>query len=199
MKTKLSIAIICLKFITVFAIYANPTRQIFYSQYQQDQYLYENFFKNKKEGVFVDIGAHDGITINNTYFFEKNMEWTGLCIEPLPDVYNRLKINRNCACVQACIFDNRDSISFLQISGYAEMLSGIIENYNPEHIKRIRKEIDLKGGKSELIQVKCYNFNDLLKNHNILKIDLLSVDTEGGELEIIKSIDFSFFDIDGLC
>ena len=33
----------------------------FYSQFGQDKWLYENFFKNKKNGVFVEIGADDGI------------------------------------------------------------------------------------------------------------------------------------------
>ena len=33
----------------------------YYGQYEQDRFLYETFFKNKKNGVFVDIGAHDGL------------------------------------------------------------------------------------------------------------------------------------------
>lgn len=170
--------------------------QQFYSQYQQDQYIYENFFKNKRNGVFVDIGAHDGVTLSNTYFFEKFMGWTGICVEPIPEVYDRLKINRNCLCIQGCIFDDRDDVPFLKITGWAEMLSGIIENYDPEHIKRIQWEIELNGGYSEVIKVKCYNLNQLLLNNHIQHIDYLSIDTEGGELTILRSIDFSRLDID---
>ena len=43
----------------------------FYSQYGQDKFLFENFFKEKNNGFYLDIGAHDGITLSNTYFFEK--------------------------------------------------------------------------------------------------------------------------------
>ena len=43
----------------------------YYSQYKQDKYIHDNFFEDKKDGVFLDIGASDGITLSNTYFFEK--------------------------------------------------------------------------------------------------------------------------------
>ncbi len=170
----------------------------FYSQYQQDQYAYENFFKGKRNGVFVDIGAHDGVTLSNTYFFEKSMGWTGICVEPIPEVFARLKANRKCICVEGCIFDKRSTVPFLKISGWAEMLSGIVQNYDPRHVKRLQWEIDLNGGKSEIIQVKCHNLNQLLLDNNMLHIDYLSIDTEGGELGILQSIDFSTIDIDVL-
>ena len=179
----------------IFYIFAEEEPK-FYSQYQQDQYVYEKFFKNKKNGIFVDIGAHDGITLSNTYFFEKNMGWTGICVEPIPEVYNRLKDNRSCLCIHGCVFDNRESVPFLKISGWAEMLSGIIENYDPQHVKRIQWEIELNGGQSEIINVKCYNLMELLTDNHIQHIDYLSIDTEGGELGILQSIDFSRIDID---
>lgn len=190
------------KFCSVIAVLKLSMTQIaaqelqFYSQYQQDQYVYEHFFKDKRNGVFVDVGAHDGITLSNTYFYEKFMGWTGICIEPIPEVYSRLKTNRNCLCIQGCIFDTREDVPFLKITGWAEMLSGIIENYDPQHIKRIQWEIDLNGGHSEVIQVTCYNLSQLLLDNHIQHVDYLSIDTEGGELEILKSIDFTRIDID---
>lgn len=44
---------------------------MYYSQYQQDEYLENNIFKEYKYGFFMDIGAHDGISFNNTLYFEK--------------------------------------------------------------------------------------------------------------------------------
>jgi hypothetical protein len=43
---------------------------MFYSQYGQDKYLETNIFKGYKNGFYVDVGAHDGIIINNTLYFE---------------------------------------------------------------------------------------------------------------------------------
>ena len=53
-----------------------------------------NGFKN---GFFVDVGAHDGISINNTLYFERNNGWKGINIEPIKKVFDNLVINRpNC-------------------------------------------------------------------------------------------------------
>ena len=55
-------------------------KQQFYSQVGQDKWVCE-YFNYKKGGFFLDIGAADGITINNTYYLEKELEWKGICIE----------------------------------------------------------------------------------------------------------------------
>lgn len=44
---------------------------MFYSQYNQDEFLEKNVFKGFKNGCFIDVGAHNGISINNTLYFEK--------------------------------------------------------------------------------------------------------------------------------
>jgi hypothetical protein len=41
------------------------------SQHKQDEFVDSTFFKDKIDGVFLDIGAHDGVSINNTLFFEQ--------------------------------------------------------------------------------------------------------------------------------
>jgi len=51
------------------------------SQYKQDQFLYENFFKNVTDGFFIDIGASEHEYQNNTFFFE-DLGWNGILIEP---------------------------------------------------------------------------------------------------------------------
>jgi len=47
-------------------------------------------------GYFVDIGAHDGITNSNSYIFEKYFGWSGICVEPNPNLrsYQTLINNR---------------------------------------------------------------------------------------------------------
>jgi hypothetical protein len=45
---------------------------------------------NQRNGVFVDIGANDGVSISNSLYFEERLGWTGLAVEPLPGAYARL-------------------------------------------------------------------------------------------------------------
>ena len=41
----------------------------FYSQFNQDTFLEEHVFRGFRNGIYMDVGAHDGVTINNTLFF----------------------------------------------------------------------------------------------------------------------------------
>jgi FkbM family methyltransferase len=163
-----------------------------YSQYKQDFYILENFFKQKINGFFVDIGAHDGITYSNSLLFEQ-LGWNGVCIEPIERIFKQLQINRKCTCVHGVISDsNNEFVQFCEIEGYSEMLSGILENYDERHKLRILNEEKLYNTKRKKINVKNYNFNKII-THSC--IDLLDIDTEGNELNILKSIDFNKYKI----
>lgn len=154
----------------------------------------EEFIRNLcgvEKGYFVDIGAHDGVTGNNTKFFEE-LGWEGVCIEPLPAAFEKLKNNRTCKVENCAIWKSEGVTDFLEIEGYSEMLSGIVESYDPRHVNRINRELDHYGGKQTLIRVKTKRFEDVVEQK---RIDFLSIDTEGSELEILKTIDFQKFDI----
>jgi len=170
----------------------------FYSQFSQDEFIHTFLFPHEKNGVFVDIGAHDGKTYSNTLFFERHRGWTGVCIEPMPDIFAQLRANRSCVCIEGCICDkkDRDYIEFLRVHSSAintEMLSGILENYETAHLERVEREVSSSQGWTEIIKVKCYNLNELLAGLGLFYINYLSIDTEGGELDILKSIDFDRF------
>lgn len=147
---------------------------------------------------FLDIGAHDGVTYSNSYFFEKERNWTGICIEPIEKVFKSLVQNRNCIKVNCAISEKEGEEIFLKAEGYAEMLSGLKKNYNKNHIERLQKVIKSKGGKVEEVKVKTRNINNILIENNIKEIDFCSIDTEGSELMILETISFEKFIIKSL-
>lgn len=170
-------------------------KRLFFSQCRQDEWINKHIFKNKLNGVFVDIGAHDGKSLNNTFFFEKTLHWSGICIEPMPEIFPSLQHNRNCICIQGGIAKEAGFQDFMRIYGPAEMLSGFVSKYDPKHIEIIHNELSLHGGFYVIFNIQTYKINDLLAQNNLFSIDFLSLDTEGGELEILKSIDFEKFNI----
>lgn len=163
----------------------------YYSQSGQDCYVNEIVFKQRKEGFFLDIGANDGITYSNTYFFEKELNWSGICIEPHPSVFEKLSNNRKSILLNKCISDQIGQVDFLRIDGYAEMLSGVYMKYDQRHMERIKKELKEFGGNSEIITVESLTISKLLSEYSIRKIDFCSIDTEGGEFEILKQFDLN--------
>lgn len=169
--------------------------KMYYSQTKQDEFLDNEVFNRKVNGFFLDIGAHDGITLSNTCFFEKNRKWNGICVEPLPVIFSKLLKNRSCHLVNGCIGPENGEEKFIKIEGYSEMLSGLARNYNNEHLDRIDKEISTYGGSKEVINVKSYNINSLLEELNVNHIDYCSIDVEGSEFEIIQTFDLIKFNI----
>lgn len=169
----------------------------YHSQKGQDKFLNELIFKYKKEGFFVEIGAHDGVSFSNSYFFEKNLAWTGICVEPNPNIINVLQSNRNCICEQICISDSNTKKPFLLCKGYMlEMYSGLVENYDPRHLDRIDREMYIFGGEKQIIWVDCCTLKSLFEKYKITHIDFLSIDIEGGEKAALESINFATVTID---
>jgi len=172
----------------------------YYSQVKQDKSI-NILFRGKKNGVFLDIGAHDGVSFSNTYFFEKEKNWTGVCIEPNPEVFKKLQTNRNCILENSCIADKEHVVTFRKVidpmggGNYnaISMLSGILDFLDTNNIERIEQEIAVRGGTYEDIPIECKTVDTILLKNNIREVDYCSIDVEGAELLIIKTIDLDKF------
>ena len=171
----------------------------YYGQTGQDKFVNEHFIRNKKNGVFVDIGAHDGISFSNTYFFETELNWKGICFEPLSKPFQKLsRVRPGSICLNACVSPVAGEFEFINVQAKTEveMLSGLLNSYDPRHLERLKREVAQAGGSYNIIKVPSVRFNDIMNMHNVNHINLLSMDTEGNELEILKSIDFEAINID---
>ena len=160
------------------------------SQLGQDFLVDALLSRETRQRVFVDVGAHDGQTLSNTHYLETVRGWSGLCIEPNPVVFARLKQNRQCACENVAIAEVAGTAQFTQVSGDAEMLSGVSSQYEKRHRRRLEREADASGGHIRDITVAARPLQSVLRAHNIKQIDFLSIDTEGSELQVLKSLDF---------
>ena len=179
------------------------------SQLQQDLILDQQIFRGKTSGFFVEVGALDGFGASNTWFFEKERSWSGLLIEPNPVEFNKmvdhpreLSYKENCA-----ISDIEQEITFLSIEGPCNVLSGIKEFYNAQHIDRINRELEMYNNypeghelysRSEEIKMKAVRLQSLFDKYDIKKVDFISIDVEGAELQVLNSIDFDKTEIDVL-
>jgi FkbM family methyltransferase len=173
---------------------------MFNSQDNQDKYLETNIFKGYKNGVYVDIGAHDGVSINNTLYFEKNNNWTGINVEPIKNVFDKLIINRpNNINLNCAVCNNDGETDFLCNTGYTEMISGIKDTFDSRHLQRLENENKQMGSRTDIIKVKTKKLETICDENNISHINYLSIDVEGAEFEVIKSINFDkvFIDVIG--
>lgn len=160
------------------------------------EWIIDNINFEDDELFYVDVGANDGLIVSNTAHFDLNLGWNGICIEPHPIAFSKLQKNRvNSKNINFCVSESETEVDFLVVHGYAEMLSGIKNYYHPDHLLRIDSEIEKHGGSKELVKVQSKPLKKIFDEYNVKKVDYLSIDTEGSELEILSSIDFEKVDI----
>lgn len=143
----------------------------------------------KSNGFFVEIGATDGILFSNTWLLEKSLGWKGLCVEPNPDFYGKLKENRSCIVSGDCIAgESGREVEFI----LADEFGGISAYCQDMHDGRRQAFRDC--GKTMTVQT--VSLEEFLRKHNAPRtIDYLSLDTEGSEYEILRNFPFSDWNI----
>jgi FkbM family methyltransferase len=153
-----------------------------YSQLGQDLEVIK-FYNSKQGGFFIEIGASDGLKLSNTYLLETAYNWKGICCEPIPENFEKLVKNRpNSICINKAVFNQSNKILNFTISNSHSLLSGLTD-YIVHHKNTVFKDY-------QNIEVESITLNDILNDANAPNfIEYMSLDTEGTELEILKSVD----------
>ena len=170
--------------------------QKMFSTSQLSQDLFVSYFTElKKNGFFVEFGATDGVTLSNTYIFEKYCNWTGILAEPLPFWHNDLIKNRKCIIDKRCVFSESNLEKKFVNTYESPELSGLEDELKDYSSLDIDFNAETRK-KKEIITVKTVSLEDLLKEHQApSKIDYLSIDTEGSEFTILKNFNFKLYEI----
>lgn len=163
---------------------------MYYSQCQEDFFLNENIFKNKQNGVYIELGALDGILYSNTKFFEDSLNWKGILIEPHPEKFKLLQQNRpNNFLFNNLISCHEEPLTFRYFEDIHAAVSGI-ENTLPQFLIENFFERNPYLPQNKIV-IKPISLAEIVKGTNLTHIDLLSLDVEGHEYEVLKSWDFS--------
>jgi FkbM family methyltransferase len=170
---------------TDFLLYCLRNYPVSSAQLMQDLYVCYKL-KEKRNGFFVEFGATDGVSINNTVLLERNFGWKGILAEPFPHWHAALDRNRRCAIDHRCVWSETGrEIEFLATHGAPEFAT-VSTFAESDHHREIRAK------NSSTIRVRTVSLNDLLRaNEAPADLDYLSVDTEGSEYEILRSLDFA--------
>ena len=172
----------------------------FYGQNGQDQWVRDHLLWEGADGFFVEFGARDGITHSNTAYFERTLGWKGLCIEPLAVEFKALRVNRpNCRCVNGAIGTRRGLQDFVIVEGKLGW-NGFWEEMAPSRQRDLVKKNASGAVRLRTIKTQTYPLADLLRaaqpTADVLHASLLSIDTEGSELSVLRSLDWGRFRAD---
>jgi FkbM family methyltransferase len=149
---------------------------------------------------FIKVGANDGVTGDPCgNGFLKAKRWNGVLIEPIPYVFERLKSvycdTERFRCLQVAVSnqDGKATIYFVSEAAQSEISDlpvwwNQIASFVPGHIEK-----HIEGRLTRFIQqteVEALTLRSLMRLHKLECPSFLHIDTEGHDLEVLKSYDF---------
>lgn len=154
------------------------------------------------DGFFVEAGANDGVRQSNTYYFEKFRGWTGLLIEPEPELAAECRRNRRVPVIEAALTDVAAPTATVELhcAGLMSVIDGALAT--PEATEaHVRMGLAVQRLKTtRRIQVPARTLSSILAEARIHReIDLLSLDVEGAEPAALRGIDFARYSPRFIC
>lgn len=162
----------------------------------EDQYVFEHHFSAagmppyRTNGTFVELGAHDGVYTSNTAWFEAALGWRGVLVEASARAFLELQRNRGrpgntlrnavvCAPGQTVRYVEPRRVEDVVLAGKSETMAAL----NQRHVSAL-------AGGIEVRELACVPLSQILAEASISKVDFFSLDCEGGELDVLRTIDW---------
>jgi FkbM family methyltransferase len=171
------------------------------AQFGEDRVLWR-VFREKRDGFFIEIGAYDGVHLSNTFFLEQ-MGWHGILVEPIYQLCERAAAARSRSRVvhAACSRKDAPPTAAFTIAKNVPLLSFLCAD--DEHRERCVRE----GAELIEIEVPVVTVDRILRYERKAdsaygnawvpkrgwQIDLVSIDTEGCELDVLDGFDLDRF------
>ncbi len=146
-------------------------------------------------GYFVELGANDGVDQSNTLYFERERGWRGVLIEPILHNFLKCQSNRatnNAFFCAACVSDEYvEPYVRLTYSNLMTTPHGVDSDVaDPAAHARSGAGYLQPGEKPVEVMAVARTLSSLLDEAGApAEMGLLSLDVEGGELEVLKGLD----------
>lgn len=170
--------------------FSSPECRKFTSQHGEDKELFIQYWVSpspKTDGVFLELGALDGVDFSNSYWYEMCLGWTGVLIEGHPTAAAALKKNRpNSINFEAAACERDEgNVTFV---GTANGVSGDISKM-PDSFIRDQHPWYLRGHEESHV-VQCRTISSMLEEAKVDHIDFWTLDVEGAEFTVLTTFDW---------
>lgn len=146
-----------------------------YSQYSEE-FAIRTFFKNRRNGFFVDAGASHYSRNSTTYFLEQKLGWRGISVDPIDtfaEGYRKFRPGTRFF-VYALSDRSGEMTDFFRGETIEDLSTLVPARVTTDMVKQ---------------RVQTITLNDLLAENGVERIDLLSMDIEGYETTALAAFD----------
>jgi FkbM family methyltransferase len=149
----------------------------------EEEWIIRHFFKDRRGGFFVEIGANHYYTLSKTWFLETQLGWSGLAVEPMKDFGPDYATHRpRTRFLPLFVGDRSDETAQLFVMSSASAVASA----HADFVKQF-------GTIDRIDTVPTITMNDLLDRAKIATIDFLSIDIELHEPQALAGFDIKRF------
>ncbi|XP_063859447.1 protein Star-like [Scylla paramamosain] len=157
----------------------------------------KKYFEHKVGGFFVEAGALDGYVLSTTLRLERDQEWTGLLVEPRPDMFHQLlDKHRKAHAARFCLSEKPypHSTSFWMSPDYVKE-SVAFSAVGSQLLEKVKGQVRETGS---VVKVLCLPLATLLRALGRTHVDLWVLDVEGVEWGVLDLFPFNEITVDVL-
>ena len=152
----------------------------------KEELIIRDFFQDRRDGFFLDVGCAWPIRENNTYYLEKHLGWSGIAVDALPEYARAWRKRKGSKFVNYLVTDHSDTVEPFYRGEKTD-----ISSIHPENAKA-----DVKF---EEIRVPTITLTKLLERNGVARIDFLSMDIESAEPLALAGFDIERFKPELVC
>jgi FkbM family methyltransferase len=155
-----------------------------------DAFLYQNYFKDKHNGFFIECGAADGFNLSCCKFFEETMGWEGVNVEASPTKFKQLVKNRpnSFLNLNKGLLNEPGTFIFRDDTVEDPTKAPGWGNGSFQHTENHFHQLHNMGIQLEESVVEVITYKQLIEEYNITNVDLFVLDVEGVEPMILDSM-----------
>ena len=157
-------------------------------------------FNGRRGVVFLQIGANDGMSDDSIYPFVQANDWRGVLVEPVGHLFDRLVANyagaEGLAFEKKALLEKDGKVTFYRLKETTDPMPGWYDQIGSLKLDVILSHRSSIPNIADYLveeEVEGVCFTTLMASHGLKSVDLILIDTEGYDLNILRTIDFQRF------
>ena len=159
-----------------------------------EELIIRDFFGDRRDGVFLDVGAAWPMAKSNTAYLEKRLGWSGIAVDALEEYGQAWRKKRSRS--QFFVYFVTDDMETVRPFYRSELTD--VSTYRKEDLERRRMK---DGSPVEFaeVEVASITLTKLLDENGVSAVDFVSIDIEGAEMLALRGFDIDRFKPELLC
>ena len=150
--------------------------------HKKQELIIRHFFRDRRDGFFLDVGCFNPIKYSTTYYLEKHLDWSGIGVDAQEHVRAKWEVARPRSKFFAYAVTDKsgETVTFYQAGGISAL-----DRWNITK-REIREDREIPV---EVLELPTITLDDLLSREGVENIDFLSMDINGSEPAALAGFD----------